>query len=166
MKKLFVLFSLLLPLMASAEWGKEWGKFEFEFEQEKPWAELEAQLPPYPKEENLLPLFVSAATDNKFFVDAASISAGQKLYAKACMMCHGQTGKGDGPVVKSMKPEATKPSSLTDDQWDYGSTDGEMFVAIRDGIGPKFEMKGQKGKISEQEIWHLVNYVRSLATNR
>ncbi len=103
---------------------------------------------------------------NPVATDAESIGAGQKLYEKACKMCHGQTGKGDGPIVKTLKPEATKPSILVDDKWDHGSTDGEMFVAIRDGIGPKFEMKGQKGKISDQEIWHLVNYVRSLAAKK
>ena len=74
MKKLFALLLLAIPLTAHAEWGK----FEYEFDEEKPWAEIEAQLPPYPKEENLLPLFVSAATDNKFFVDAASISTGEE----------------------------------------------------------------------------------------
>lgn len=73
MKKVFALLLLLLPLMASAEWGK----FESDFDEEKSWVEIEAQLPPYPKEENLLPLFVSAATDNKFFVDAASISVSE-----------------------------------------------------------------------------------------
>lgn len=89
MKKILVLFSLLLfPLMASAEWGK----FEFEFDQEKPWAEIEAQLPPYPKEENLLPLFVSAATDNKFFVDAASISIGEDSVVRYTMVVKSSAG--------------------------------------------------------------------------
>jgi hypothetical protein len=68
--------------------------------------------------------------------------------------------------VKSLKPEATKPSDLSDAKWDHGSTDGEIFVAIRDGIGPKFEMKGQKGKITDQDMWHLVNYIRSLGPGR
>lgn len=77
MKKIIVLLLLALPLTASAQWGKEWGKFEYDFDDEKPWAEVEAQLPPYPKQENLLPFFVSATTVNKFFVDAASISAGE-----------------------------------------------------------------------------------------
>lgn len=72
MKKLFVFLLLVIPLSASAEWGK----FDYEFDEEKPWAEIEAQLPAYPKEENFLPLYVSAATDNKFFVDSASISTG------------------------------------------------------------------------------------------
>lgn len=71
-KLVAVLIMTLLPLTVSAEWGK----FDYDFDEEKPWVEIEAQLPPYPKDENLLPLFVSAATDNHFFVDSASISVG------------------------------------------------------------------------------------------
>jgi hypothetical protein len=43
---------------------------------EKPWAEIEAQLPAYPRDENLLAFFVSAASDNKFMIDTESISLG------------------------------------------------------------------------------------------
>jgi mono/diheme cytochrome c family protein len=95
---------------------------------------------------------------------AESVAAGQKVFAKACSVCHGQSGKGDGAIVKSLKPEATKPSNLADDKWDHGSTDGEIFVVVRDGIAPKFEMKGQKGKLTDQDMWNLVNYIRSLNT--
>ena len=58
----------------------------------------------------------------------------------------------------------TKPSDLTDDNWDHGSADGEIFVAIRDGVGSNAAMKGLNGKpgIGPLEMWHLVNYVRSL----
>jgi len=41
---------------------------------EKGWEEIETQLPAFPQAENLIPFFVSAATDNKFMVDANSIS--------------------------------------------------------------------------------------------
>jgi len=61
---------LCLPLVAHAEWLD----FEHEFEQDKPWVEVAAQLPPYPKTENLIQFDVSSATRNKFFVDTASIS--------------------------------------------------------------------------------------------
>lgn len=71
MKKLLI-FLLLLPNAALAEWGQ----FDFDFDSEKPWTEIEAQLPAYPKSEELLPFFVSAATDNRFFVDGKSISVG------------------------------------------------------------------------------------------
>ena len=52
---------------------------------------------------------------------------------------------------------------LTDATWDRGSTDGEIFTVIQEGAGPDYKMKGLKGKLSEQDTWHLVNYVRSLS---
>ena len=38
------------------------------------------------------------------------------------------------------------PADLTDEKWDRGSTDGEIFAVIMKGAGPKFEMKGLEGK--------------------
>jgi len=87
-----------------------------------------------------------------------SIAAGQQVYQKYCRFCHGPEAKGDGP----MAPEGTHPSNLTDDTWDRGSSDGEIFAVIRDGAGPKFDMKGFKSKLTEQEMWNVVNYIRSL----
>jgi mono/diheme cytochrome c family protein len=89
---------------------------------------------------------------------ADSIAKGKASFQKNCRFCHGADAKGDGP----MAPEGTHPPNLTDDKWDRGSTDGEIFLVIRDGAGPKFEMKGYKSKMTEQEIWNIVNYVRSL----
>ena len=88
MKKLIVVLLLAIPLTALAEWGK----FEYEFDEEKPWAEIEAQLPPYPKEENLLPLYDSAATDNKFYFDAASISTGEDDVVRYTMIVKSSAG--------------------------------------------------------------------------
>lgn len=42
----------------------------------KKWEELEVLLPPVPKEQDLVGFFVSSATDNRFFVDSASVSVG------------------------------------------------------------------------------------------
>ena len=60
--------------------------------------------------------------------------------------------------------EGTHPSDLTDAKWDRGSTDGEIFAVIRDGAGPKFDMKGYKSKMTEPEMWNIVNYLRSVGT--
>jgi mono/diheme cytochrome c family protein len=95
-----------------------------------------------------------------------SIQAGGAIYQKSCAVCHGPMGKGDGAIVASLKPEATKPPNLTDAEWKHGSTDGELFTVIHDGIGPKFEMKGQTGKLSDQDIWNVVNYVKSLSSKK
>jgi mono/diheme cytochrome c family protein len=88
-----------------------------------------------------------------------SVNAGKALFQKNCRFCHGADAKGNGP----MAPEGTHPPDLTDAKWDRGSTDGEIFLVIREGAGPKFDMKGFKSKISETDMWNIVNYVRSLA---
>ncbi len=87
-----------------------------------------------------------------------SVAAGKALFQKNCRFCHGAEAKGNGP----MAPEGTHPSDLTDAKWDRGSTDGEIFLVIRDGAGPKFDMKGYKSKMSETDIWNVVNYLRSI----
>ena len=88
----------------------------------------------------------------------ASIEAGKTAYLKYCRFCHGDEAKGDG----KMAPKNSHPSDLTDDKWDRGSTDGEIFAVIQNGAGPKFEMKGFKGRISDEETWNIVNYLRTL----
>ena len=88
----------------------------------------------------------------------ASINAGRAVYNMNCRQCHGLRLKGDGPLA----PKNPKPADLTDDKWDRGSSDGELFVVLRDGAGPKFDMKGYKSKMSETDMWNVVNFLRSL----
>jgi mono/diheme cytochrome c family protein len=99
---------------------------------------------------------------NPVAVNAQSIAAGKASYSKNCRFCHGTEGKGDGPSA----PKGSKPSDLTDAQWARGSTDGEIFLVIRDGAGPKFEMKGFKSRMTEQETWHVVNFIRSIGPKK
>jgi mono/diheme cytochrome c family protein len=89
---------------------------------------------------------------------SASVDAGKAAYQKYCRFCHGAEGLGDGPSA----PKGSKPSNLADAEWVRGSSDGEIFVVLRDGAGPKFEMKGFKGRMTDQDMWHVVNYIRSL----
>jgi mono/diheme cytochrome c family protein len=85
-----------------------------------------------------------------------SIEDGKKLYQRHCASCHGPNGKGDG----SMALAGGTPSDLTDETWDFGSTDGEIFVAIRDGVSS--DMLAYKDKLNEKQIWQLVNFIRSI----
>src|SRR5262245_57824676 len=93
---------------------------------------------------------------NPSVASAASVAAGEALFQKTCRFCHGSSGKGDAPTA----PKGT--ADLTDAQWDHGSSDGEIFVVIRDGAGPDSKMKGFKGRLSDDDMWNLVNYVRTL----
>lgn len=88
--------------------------------------------------------------------NAENIEAGKKLYQRHCASCHGPGGKGDG----SMALAGGTPSDLTDETWDHGSTDGEIFVAIRDGVSA--DMLAYKDKLAEKQIWQLVVYIRSI----
>lgn len=85
-----------------------------------------------------------------------SIEAGKKLYQRHCASCHGPNGKGDGGMALS----GGEPSDLTDETWDYGSTDGEIFVNIRDGVSA--DMLAYKEKLEEKQIWQVVTFTRSL----
>jgi mono/diheme cytochrome c family protein len=102
----------------------------------------------------------AAKMKNPVASSAESIAAGKATFTKNCRFCHGADAKGNGP----MAPKDTHPSDLTDAKWDRGGSDGEIFAVIRDGAGPKFDMKGYKGKLTDTDIWNVVNYLRSIGT--
>ena len=89
---------------------------------------------------------------------AASITAGAAVFKKYCAFCHNADAKGNGPLA----PKGSNPPDLTDEKWDRGSSDGEIFSVIMAGAPPKLIMKGLKGKIPDEDVWHVVNYLRSL----
>ena len=101
-----------------------------------------------------------AALKNPIASTPQSIAAGEASFQKYCRFCHGADAKGDGPQA----PKDSHPPNLTDEKWDHGSTDAEIFTTIKDGIGPKFDMKGFNSKLTPQEMWNIVNYIRSLGS--
>jgi mono/diheme cytochrome c family protein len=105
----------------------------------------------------------AAAVKNPVPATSASLKTGQRLYEKNCRQCHGTKGKGDGTLA----PSNPKPADFTDDKWDHGSTDGEIYSVILNGAAPRpgqkeSEMKAMKGTLSPTEIWQVVNYIRTL----
>jgi high-affinity iron transporter len=93
-----------------------------------------------------------------------SLANGKRLYDRLCAECHGPTGHGDGETAKKLAAAgAPKSPDLTDDKWDHGSSDGEMFAVIWNGApAPNSEMKPMKGTLREMDVWHIVNYIRSI----
>jgi len=100
----------------------------------------------------------AAKMKNPVKADATSIAAGQKLYDSNCAGCHGDTGKGDGSMGEDLNP---KPSNLVDADWKHGSTDGELFLVIRDGAR-NTGMKAFGKKMTAHQIWDVINYIRSI----
>lgn len=90
--------------------------------------------------------------------DAASLTNGQMQFGARCAFCHGQDGRTPTDVGRGLYPR-TLNLSLPAVQ-DY--SDAELFVVIKYGI----RLSGMPGfgRIhSDQEIWHLVHYVRNLS---
>src|SRR4030095_13491736 len=85
-----------------------------------------------------------------------SIAAGGKTDAKLCANCHGATGRGNGRLAAGMAAYGVRPSDLVDKTWQHGSSDGEIFAVIRDGIGPDFHMDAFSKMIADEDIWRVV----------
>src|SRR5262249_4904940 len=99
----------------------------------------------------------AATIKNPVAATPESIAAGQQLYQRNCASCHGRNGQG-GPG-NDLIPAAP---SLLGDAWTHGSSDGEIFTNIRNGVGPDFNMVPFKDKLKDEDIWNLVNYIRSI----
>ena len=91
-----------------------------------------------------------------------SIAAGQKQFQTLCAGCHGKDAKGGITISVIEDRGGNQPPDLTDDQWDHGSSDGEIFTVVKKGIGPDFFMAPWDGRVSDEDIWNMVNYIKSL----
>jgi mono/diheme cytochrome c family protein len=98
----------------------------------------------------------AAKITNPVEATAASLSAGKRAYQRLCGKCHGPEGAGDGTSATG----TVAPSDLTDAKWDFGGSDGEIFSVIRDGVST--DMEGYAARMSDTEIWNVVNYVKRL----
>ncbi len=86
---------------------------------------------------------------------AGNAANGKKLYAAQCAMCHGVSGKGDGPAGKMLKPPAR---DFTKGVFKYGSTDAAIAKLIKTGKSP---MPGFAA-LNAQQLSDLVAYIRKL----
>jgi mono/diheme cytochrome c family protein len=100
----------------------------------------------------------AAAVKNPVNPTPSSISKGRQAYMKSCRHCHGPKGLGDGPLA----PKNPSPADLTDAEWKYGSTDGEIFAIIANGVGGDSEMKGMRSEMTATDMWSIVNFLRSI----
>ncbi len=118
----------LLAVVAAWPAAAQWRNWDADFDEDsKPWKELQAQIPAYPRPENLIPFEVSAASPHRFFIDAASLSVGEdgvvrySLYLKTAggatnvsyegIRCETReqkyyaVGRADGSWVRARNPQ-------------------------------------------------------------
>jgi mono/diheme cytochrome c family protein len=86
-----------------------------------------------------------------------SIAQGKKIYGYDCAVCHGEDGSGKSDLATSMKLNLI---DYRDPETLKGRTDGELFYIIENG---KDKMPSEGDRAKSDQIWNLVNYIRSFA---
>jgi mono/diheme cytochrome c family protein len=99
----------------------------------------------------------AAKKDNPVKSSPTSLASGKKKYGQDCAMCHGKEGAGDGDLAEDMK---LKLKDLRDADALKGLNDGDIYNLINNGKG---KMMGEEGRLKPDEIWDVVNFVRSLS---
>ena len=88
---------------------------------------------------------------NPYANDRIAITQGRQEFLQFnCYGCHGgRAGGGMGP-------------SLRDPVWIYGSNDAQIFNSIAQGRGKGMPSWGSK--LTDEQIWKLVAYIKTLRT--
>ncbi len=72
-----------------------------------------------------------------------------------CAACHGQEGKGNGIMSKTL----LKPPTNLASQMVQANSDGELFWKITNGKSP---MPANRIRFNDDERWYIVAYLRTL----
>ena len=100
----------------------------------------------------------AAAVPNPIEASDASIAQGADLYAENCAVCHGEDGEGNGPAAAGLE---VPPADLHEDHVQANS-DGALFYIISHS-SPDSPMPAWEDALSEDERWHVVNFLRTFA---
>jgi putative copper resistance protein D len=102
---------------------------------------------------------VAAKRPNPVKMSEASIALGKQHYATFCVPCHGAEAKGG--VTGLVAAKFIPPPDLTNAELQKQRTDGywHSYIMVGGAVMPAY---GEA--LSSQEAWHIVNYLRSLAS--
>lgn len=89
-----------------------------------------------------------------------SLASGKKWYGYDCAMCHGAHGDGKGEVAVD---EKLTLSDLSDPATLKNMNDGELYSLLKNGKG---KMPPENDRLKGNEMWNLINYVRSLSNQK
>ena len=103
----------------------------------------------------------------------AAIADGRATFTKLeCFKCHGQDARGDGKSAPTLKDDWGNPIRAADltESWKFrgGSTVEQIYTRLRTGLDgtpmPSFTDAIENKVITEEQLWHLAQYVRSLSS--
>lgn len=88
-----------------------------------------------------------------------SIATGESLYRAHCQVCHGVSGRGDGPAASALNP----PPADFRFHMAAGHADAQLFRWISEGI-PGLGMPAFTRTLAVEERWHVINFLRRTFT--
>jgi mono/diheme cytochrome c family protein len=99
----------------------------------------------------------SAKSANPVKTSPTSVASGKKKYGQDCAMCHGKEGAGDGDLAEDMH---LKLKDFRETEALKDLSDADIYKIINNGKG---KMMGEEGRLKPDEIWDVVNFVRTLS---
>ena len=98
----------------------------------------------------------AAALKNPEKVTGFSLLTGKELYGIYCTPCHGESGKGDGPVAKKFVPT---PADISATGHGSHHPEGDLFAILTHGVNG---MPAFRSDLTAKERWLVVAYLRTL----
>jgi len=104
-----------------------------------------------------------------------ALAEGQRFYEEIeCWKCHGNAGRGDGPSAPTLQDDQDFPIRAVDltENWNFngGGRVEDIYRRLRTGLDgtpmPSFSDLIAAEYMSEEQLWHLAQYVRSLSPPR
>ena len=92
---------------------------------------------------------------NPVALTSQAVARGKALYIRECAVCHGETGRGDGPKAPDLRVhpgDFSRPVTTR-------QSDGALFYKITRGRTP---MPAYRASLSDEERWMLVHFLRTL----
>jgi len=96
----------------------------------------------------------AAQKQNPISLNQDSVSSGKEIYTQNCAYCHGDNARGLSSESTGFQKDT--PNLI---QGLKNHSDGDFYWKIQNG---KDEMPSFKEDLSENDIWNIINYIKSL----
>jgi mono/diheme cytochrome c family protein len=103
-------------------------------------------------------------TPNPYANDPQSAARGKVVFQENCQVCHGIAGDGNGPAGANLK---IRPPTFHNPQHFLApGMDGAHFWVISHGDGEPGGMPAWDGKLTAQQMWDVLNYIKTIAAGK
>lgn len=128
--------TVLLAVAVAAPAAAQWQGWDYTYDREiKPWEEVQAQIPAYPKQATLIAFDAGAATPHRYFVDEKSISLGEDgvvRYTLVIQAAGGATNVTFEGIRCETREKKTYALGHPDGSWVRARASGWRYIETRE----------------------------------